>query len=368
MSIFTPVIWEAIPPEANSFALNAGAHAVSTSAAVPSWSAIAAGWTDAALTCTRVAAELGISMEGLNGAGAIARVLGFFGWVDTMAAMSVGVAAANELHSAVYTVASMTMPTAPEIAAVDTARAAAYAHGGIVDGSAELAEAAYTAMHFQAAETMNVYEAANAALMMVPVVFPPPPPIVDEIGDAASFVGGGASLLGQAIQGAMNTAPAVQAAMAQIGSIAGTGASVVSSGVEMGTQAVSSIASGAGMSGGLGLSPASMAAVGGLGAAGGAGTLAAVSFGGMGGGLSSTQLPVGWGGTGAVQASAVAEAERPVSRPSANNMMGQQRRAEEEEEQEHETPDYLKTFEHFADGRTIGPAVLGVRPEAEPRR
>ena len=31
------------------------------------------------------------------------------------------------------------------------------------------------------------------------------------------------------------------------------------------------------------------------------------------------------------------------------------------EDDEHETPDYLKQFEHFADGRTVAPSVIGCR-------
>ena len=32
------------------------------------------------------------------------------------------------------------------------------------------------------------------------------------------------------------------------------------------------------------------------------------------------------------------------------------------EDDEHETPDYLKQFEHFADGRTVAPSVIGADP------
>lgn len=32
------------------------------------------------------------------------------------------------------------------------------------------------------------------------------------------------------------------------------------------------------------------------------------------------------------------------------------------EDDEHQTPDYLKQFEHFADGRTVAPSVIGADP------
>ena len=33
-----------------------------------------------------------------------------------------------------------------------------------------------------------------------------------------------------------------------------------------------------------------------------------------------------------------------------------------QDEDEHETPGYLKQFEHFADGRTVAPSVIGADP------
>ncbi|EOM76242.1 PPE family protein [Rhodococcus rhodnii LMG 5362] len=34
-----------------------------------------------------------------------------------------------------------------------------------------------------------------------------------------------------------------------------------------------------------------------------------------------------------------------------------------EDDDEHDTPEYLKSFEHFSDGRTVIPSVIGGAPD-----
>ncbi|WP_254900360.1 hypothetical protein [Rhodococcus sp. 1168] len=36
--------------------------------------------------------------------------------------------------------------------------------------------------------------------------------------------------------------------------------------------------------------------------------------------------------------------------------------AQGDEDEEHRTPGYLKQFEHFGDGRTVAPSVIGAEP------
>ncbi|NUS44683.1 MAG: PPE domain-containing protein [Mycobacteriaceae bacterium] len=368
MAIFTPVIWEAQLPEINSTELNAGTHAISTGNAVPAWGGISAAWADVAFTCARVGAELGIGMEGINGAGAVSRIAAFFAWVDTVAAMAAGVAVANQVHSTAYTVATIAMPTAPEIAAVDAARTAAYAHGGVIDGTAEAAEAAYWLMHFRASTTMDVYEAASAPLMVVPTSFPMPPPIANELGGVLGFAGLTGNLISDGIQQAAMAAPGVLSQVGQAASgAASVGSTVMSTAASVGSDMVSSATSIAQSAGAAPLGatvPMGMGALGALGGAGAVGTVA-VSFAqpGAPGGMA---LPPGWGSSGLSPASAgPVAAERPMVRPASNAAaLGRPVQATEEEDAEHDTPEYLKNFENFADGRSVAPAVLGADPDS----
>lgn len=64
--------------------------------------------------------------------------------------------------------------------------------------------------------------------------------------------------------------------------------------------------------------------------------------------------PVGSGGAGAVGGSATAAGRGAGGAAGAGGRGGQGA-----EDSEHETPDYLKKFEHFADGRVVAPAVIG---------
>jgi len=384
---FTGVVWEARPVEMMSAQLEFGTHAVPVGATVPAWTGLSAAWIDATATLTRILAELGIGMLGANGVAAAAQFTAFTGWCGEQTAMAIGMAAKAEAHTAAYTVASLVMPTPPEVAAVDASRVAAHASGGDLMGAGEIAEAAYVEIQTRAALVMETYEAATSLMAATPAAFLLPPPIAVGAGlvggalDIAQAAQADVNPVAQAVSSAQTalanpaTAGTAQQAATQVAGVAG---SVVSSGAPMVSDAAQSVMSAA-TGGSTTVTPGMM---GGLG--GGAMTTGVMSFssGGslsIGGGAGSLQIPEGWGGglgnimptTGAPQIptsttpagvnSAATEpaSTRPVS--SGNPLMGHQ--AEEEEDEFHKNE--LVHGEYFADGRIIASGVIGGDPNAD---
>lgn len=371
---FTGVVWAARTAEINSTLLNAGTHAVSMQVAAPAWGGLALAWQEATITVAAVMAELGVGMEGVNGLAALARLGGFAAWTEQQAVMSAALGIEAEINAIAYTVASIAMPSLPEIIATDTAKTAAYAHGGVIDGTAEAAEAVWVAMQARAAATMEVYEGVASAILTTPTDFLMPPPLVTGVGAAASFLGH----TGNAIQDGIMAAPlAAQTAVGQVASFSGTAASAASSTMssiaEVGTQAASTMA-GDTTSAGLGSLPMGIGAAGAIGGAGAIGSIGSVSYSGNLGGGGSVQLPTGWAGAGMGGpmnggSNLAGESTRPAAaRPVTPSTALSQAARKEDEDDEHDVPDYLKNFEHFADGRTVAPAVIGAVTEAEPHR
>ncbi|APA94798.1 PPE domain-containing protein [Nocardia seriolae] len=180
----TGVFWLPRMAELNSVSLNAGTHAIPLVAANTAWSGLTAAWVDATTTVARVMAEIGVGLEGLNGLNVLARLGVFTGWAEQQAVMAGVMAGKAAANATAYTVASIAMPSLPEIAAVDAARVAAYSSGGALNGTAEAAEAAKLALDIRAALVMETYEAATSLMVMTPGQFLMPPPIAMGAGSA----------------------------------------------------------------------------------------------------------------------------------------------------------------------------------------
>ncbi|MEU6559995.1 PPE domain-containing protein [Nocardia nova] len=363
--------------EGNSSLLTAGPHAIPASAAATAWGGLTAAWVDATATAARVMAELGVGMVGVNGTVALAKLAGFTGWAEQQGVQAAAMAVKASAHATANTVASLAMPSLPEIAAVDSARVAAHAHGGDLDGSAEVAEAAKAALDVQAALVMDTYESTVEAMMATPAEFAPPPPIAAGAGLADSGAESAAQTNGDPVQTAVAAAqalasnPSVISTATQVANAAG---SVASTGVStVGNVAGTAIAAATHTGTASTMSPMMMGGIGGVAVAGGAAATRAVSFSGaavgIGNGAGTLKLPEGWGAgnvigetaapqvaaTSAGQLSAPAPAR--AGNPAGNPLLGRQVHGDDDEG-EHSGNDYLRG-EHFADGRIIAAGVIG---------
>ncbi|WP_327143040.1 PPE domain-containing protein [Nocardia sp. NBC_01327] len=384
----TGVFWLPRMAELNSVTLNAGAHAVPIAAAGTAWGGLTAAWVDATTTVARVMAEVGVGLQGVNGLNVLARLTGFTLWSEQQSVQAAVMAAKAAANVTAYTVASIIMPSLPEIAAVEAARVAAHSTGGALNGTAEAAEAAKLALDIRAALVMETYEAATTALVTTPGEFFMPPPIAMGAGsaDSAGAFGDGS---GDPVQAALAAAaglannPAVLSAMGQAAQVAGT---VVTTGAtsagNVAGSAITAVANGLTQGAGTHLPSVADTGVAAAGAGGVGLSTSAVSFGGGGGGASvsigngggTLKLPEGWGSgagigggatTAAPMAAPIAEpvavapnasAGAPV-RPASSPLLGNQGGSDEEET--HGGNDYGRSVEHFADGRAIAPAVIG---------
>ncbi|PXX63033.1 PPE family protein [Nocardia tenerifensis] len=384
----TGVFWLPRQAEGNSIALNAGAHAVPISAAATAWGGLTAAWVDATATVARVMAELGVGMQGINGISALSKLTGFIGWAEQQGVMAATLGSKAAGNAIAYTVASLAMPSLPEIAAVDAARVAAHSTGGVLNGTSEAAEAAKAALDLRAALTMETYEAATTAMVVTPGEFVNPPAIAHGAGTADAGQADQAFQATEAdpVQTAIATAgafvnnPAVIGAATQAANVAGSVATTgVSTAGTIGSHAIAAVTSAAApsmtsaapaatMVGGAGLASAAVSA-GTRSASFGSG--AAVSV-----GNGSLKLPEGWGTGapgGAPTAAPVAEnvsVSQPTATPVQRNntpgspLLGNQVR-DEDDETEHKSLDYLRSIEHFNDGRYAADGVIGAEPAAK---
>ncbi|WP_026343909.1 PPE domain-containing protein [Nocardia sp. BMG111209] len=383
----TGVFWLPRLAEGNSAALETGTHAVPISAAATAWGALTGAWVDATATVARVLAELGAGLEGVNGVAALSRLTGFIGWAEQQGALSAAMGMKAAANATAYTVASLAMPSLPEIAAADTARTVAHASGGDLDGSAELAEAAKAAIDLRAAMVMETYEAATTAIVTTPNQFPLPPAIANGAGSAVdgqdadqAFQDSAADPAQAAIAGvqAALSNPGVTGALDQAAHVAGT---VVSTGATAAGDVAGGVLNAA--TGGMpsqllpsgSMPPMMMGGVGNAGAASPAAVTRTVSYGGgsIGNSGNSLRLPEGWGAGGVIGGGPAAatgtditldlEDPHAAGRGQAvggNPLLGYQPQ-EDEDEADHQGPDYLRG-EHFADGRDIAPGVIGADP------
>lgn len=349
----TGVCWLPRMAEINSLSLNTGAHAIPIAAAGGAWGGLSAAWVDATTTVARVMAEIGVGLEGVNGLAVLARLGGFTVWAEQQAVMAGVMAGKAGAHATTYTVASIAMPSLPEIALVETARVAAYSSGGALDGAAEAAEAAKLALDIRAALVMETYEAATSSMVATPGQFLMPPPIA--VGAGSADAGGDAFTTGGVTSAGSVASTAITAAanaLTQPGygtpAPAGTAATGVATtgvgGAALSTQAVSYTGGGS------------------VSIGNGAGTL---------------RLPEGWGpglgGPGGLGNPSGAKAPAaPAAEPrgvagtpgstalvrstGTGSVLGQHGGDEIETRRGH---DYGRSVEVFTDGRVVAPAVIG---------
>lgn len=402
----TGVIWYPRGAAPNSAALIAGAGPVPLSVAGGAWTAVSAGLGDTASTVSRVMANLRIGWTGDAADAALAKFKPFEEWAARSSMLAQKTGGKAQVQSATYTVAAIAMPSLPEIAAVETAKLAAYTLGGALTGSAAVAELAAEQLKLRAAAAMETYDSATAPLA-VRDEFEPPPSItmsdvagqgpqqnvsvaeqtvnafVDPVRTAAAAI---ASVLSN---------PAVTAAASQLGAVlAGSNAATTAAtaAATTATAGAGAVSAAVGLGGGLG---------GGLAGALGAGatsflsspltaltggnstgrhataTTAASATTPVGAHSTSTGLSISSAdqltpraasgtvvnavGTESVRSDAVrADAVRATPSSAAGPVAsGRHAAADDDDTEFHDTPDYLKHFEHFADGRTVITSVIG---------
>ncbi|CAN5523064.1 PPE domain-containing protein [Rhodococcus qingshengii] len=405
----TGVIWYPRGAAPNSAALVAGAGPVPLGVAAGAWSTVSSGLTDTAASISRVMADLRTGWSGEAADAALSKFAPFQEWAAAAALLAGETAGKAHVQSGSYTVATLAMPSLAEIAAVQAAKVAAYSIGGALVGGAAAAEAAEEALKIRAAVTMETYDAATAHLA-VQQNFDSPPSIAEPTaGASASAESPGSAARQSVVQAASTLADAIAdpvraataavasvvsnpvfaAAASQAGAISGgvaTAASATTTAVTGATTAASALATaGAGLTGlgGAGLGGARLGAstpslfgtpsasrapaqVSAASATTGAGAFVGSSSSSSTGrhalpdpstGQSATrQNPVtspvqGTADTVKVDPARTAGGSAPIA--------GGRHAAQSEDETEHDTPDYLKHFEHFADGRTVIPSVIG---------
>lgn len=407
----TGVVWLPRGATVNSTSLSTGTGPLPIGAAGPAWAAVAAAFADADLTLTRVAAELGLGWEGTTGSSAITSLGPFIAWTQSVVGEATAAAQKAAVGSAAYATALIAMPSLPEIAAVQAAKATAYMAGGAVNGAAAAAEAAEKALDLRAAAAMEAYEAATV-FAALPDRFTAPPSLtadapasigVQEIAAVASRAGrtehvqfsdpvqsvDGAHSVASRVGDALGNGDvlrsvggeagrvAAEVAASGGGGVAGSAAPQVASMFGQGhasTVATSTYTPGTGL--GAGSAPAavhsaavtgsgSIAAPSGLGAIPAAGGLAAA--GGTAAGISS----IGAGATGTATGTVTGPARGDLRIPGdpiggsaapAHGIGPAAARAVDGDDEPTRT-DFRPTVEHFADGRTVVPAVLGADPE-----
>ncbi len=395
----TGVVWMPRGATVNSTTLSGGAGPVPLSAASPAWTAIAEGFVDAGATLVRVMEELRAGWAGTAAEAALAKLAPFTAWTEQTATLAAETAAKASAEAGAYATAALAMPSLPEIAAVKTAKTAAYTTGGVVNGSAAVAEAADRAIDIRAGLVMEGYEAASSVLA-TPETFTPPPPLTHgstaglesrDSGDVTRRtlendfrtdpVG---TIAAAATAFAQN--PAVATAASQVGTVAGTVSGATSAAANLGGAVLGGVGAGSPALMGAPAAAPVPAAGRGVGVSGGgsSGAVASRAAGVAGGGGGArAALPDGWaqagqlagsghgggaaggagtgpgaGPTDAVRAETAATAAA-RNTPVGGTPMGAHRGAVDADEADRATPGYLRRFEHFADGRTVIPSVIG---------
>lgn len=405
----TGVVWLPRTATVNSASLLAGAGPAPLAAAAGAWQAVAAAYTDASITVGRVMAVLAAGWEGDAANAAQERLGGFLAWTQGAAAKAAQLSGLAAGEAAAYATAALAIPNPVEIAAVKSAKYTAYSTGGALNGSAEALEVADRALDIRAAIVMEAYEAATTPLA-VQVSFDHPPEIVNDggverydsqgrpIADSTSYSETnvfGFSTRTSPAQAAIAAAtaalqnPALASAAGQIastaGSVAGSSVTTVASAASnIGSAAASTLMSSGG--GGQGGSPATFraesapaglastravsassfaSAGGGAGRGDGLGALGASKLGGP---IAGSSGMTGGGERGAtgLGSGTLLGGSQPDPAAAARGthggapMGGSQSGGSDDDE--HDTPGYLRQFEHFADGRTVAPSVIGADP------
>ncbi|MBP1051103.1 PPE domain-containing protein [Rhodococcus qingshengii] len=407
----TGVIWYPRGAAPNSAALVAGAGPVPLGVAAGAWSTVSSGLTDTAASISRVMADLRTGWSGEAADAALSKFAPFQEWAAAAALLAGETAGKAQVQSGSYTVATLAMPSLAEIAAVQAAKVAAYSIGGALVGGAAAAEAAEEALKIRAAVTMETYDAATAHLA-VQQNFDSPPSIAEPTaGASASAESPGSAARQSVVQAASTLADAiadpVRAATAAVASVvsnpvfaaAASQAGAISGGVATAASATTTAASATTTAVTGATTAASALATAGAGLTGLGGARLGASTPSLFGTPSASRAPAqvsaasATTGTGAIAGSSSssttgrhalpdpstgqsATRQNPVTSPVQGTadtvkvdpartaggsapIAGGRHAAQSEDETEHDTPDYLKHFEHFADGRTVIPSVIG---------
>ncbi|MDI9893418.1 PPE domain-containing protein [Rhodococcus sp. IEGM 1381] len=380
----TGVVWLPRTATGNSTRL-LGPGPVPLHVAGGAWGSVAAAFTEASASIAAVTAALTAGWEGDSALLAQAALARFATWTGVTALKAVALSVEAPAAGTTYGVALATMPSLVEIGVVQAAKVTAASTGGALNGSYEAAEVADRLLDIRAALVMEGFELVNSH-RIVKTTFDHPPAIVSDSGSGLGKFANGAVMTSpvQAAIGGLMAAtqnPGVAAAAGQIGSAA---TSIASTGVSTVATAASNIGStalsgGSGVGGGHGFAPGGSASV-----AVGPASTRPVSFGAGGAGLGgvggagmpgSALGPAGGGAAGSGSALSGAGQGGPANAfgaPTAADGLAQRGTGGagapasgtrgQAEDDEHETPDYLKQFEHFADGRTVAPSVIGADP------
>ncbi|MFF0541520.1 PPE family protein [Nocardia thailandica] len=370
----TGVFWLPRMAEANSTMLNAGAHAIPISAAATSWGTLAAAWVDATATVARVIAEVGVGLQGVNGLAVLGRLAPFLGWAEQQGVMAATMGAKCAANATAYTVASLAMPSLPEIIATNGAVVASANPPGVVSGAFEAAEVTKNAMDIRAALVMETYEAATSATVATPGEFFTPPPIANGAGTAEATSGEQAfgedpvSTVAAAAQAFVSN-PGVVSAATQAANVAG---SVASGGVgTVGNIAGSALSAATSAASVPSVAAPTMMGMGAVGAGAGAASAtrsATLSGGGSSLGAGQLKLPEGWGAPAANAPAAAPVSDAVVTRldnaapvrtaSNGNPLLGNQARNSDDDESEHKSADYGRG-DHFTDGLATTDGVIG---------
>ncbi|GCB53780.1 hypothetical protein rerp_01880 [Rhodococcus erythropolis] len=382
--------------------------------AAGAWSTVSSGLTDTAASISRVMADLRTGWSGEAADAALSKFAPFQEWAASAALLAGETAGKAQVQSGSYTVATLAMPSLAEIAAVQAAKVAAYSIGGALVGGAAAAEAAEEALKIRAAVTMETYDAATTHLA-VQQNFDSPPSIAEPTAGASASAESPGSAARQSVVQAASTladviADPVRAATAAVASVASnpvfaaaaSQAGAISGGASAAVSAATTAVTGA-------TTAASTLATAGAGLTGLGG--AGLGGAGLGGARLGASTPSLFGAPSASRATAQVSAasattgagafagsssssstgrhalpdpstgqsaarQNPVTSPVQGTVdtvkvdpartaggsapiAGGRHAAQSEDETEHDTPDYLKHFEHFADGRTVIPSVIG---------
>ncbi|TSD44864.1 PPE family protein [Rhodococcus sp. KBS0724] len=397
----TGVIWYPRGAAPNSAALIAGAGPVPLSVAGGAWTAVSAGLADTASTVSRVMANLRTGWTGEAADAALAKFKPFEEWAARSSMLAQKTGGKAQVQSATYTVAAIAMPSLPEIAAVESAKLAAYTLGGALTGSAAVAELAAEQLKLRAAAAMETYDSATAPLS-VRDEFEPPPSITmsDVTGQGSQRNVTVAEQTVNAFIEPVRTAaaaitsvlsnPAVTAAASHLGAVLGGATSTTTAAATTATAAAGAVSAALGAGGGLGagatsllsspVSAATRTALTGGNSAGrhAAATTAAAATTPVGAQSASAGLSGSSGSSdGQITPRAASGAVNPAisdairsdsvrtdavrATPSSGTgpVASGRHAAADDDTNFHDTPDYLKHFEHFADGRTVITAVIG---------
>lgn len=377
----TGVFWLPRMAEVNSVALNAGAHGIPISAAATAWGALTGAWIDATATVTRVMAELGVGMQGVNGIAALGKLVPFTSWAEQQGVLAAAMGSKAAANATAYTVASLAMPSIPEIVVTNGAVVASANPPGALSGALEVAEVTKNAMDIRAALVMETYEAATSATVLTPGEFITPPTVAQGAGTADAPVDQGAqTLAGDPVSGAIAAVtsfvqnPGVVSAATQAanvaGSVLGTGVSTVGNVAGSAVAAVGNAVAAPAVSG---VAPMSMLGTGAAVTAA-AGATRSASFVSPGVSVGSNnnpfKLPEGWGSGSPAATAPTTEsavrvdspaATRPAATAPTSPLMGHGARSTEDDESEHNSKDYLRSADTFNDGRYAADGVIGAQ-------